>query len=82
MPPAKKIKRKIFIKKILERMIVLSPVFRKREWWGQVRYLGLVYYWHRKYYIEKIEEITNEKIINLMENIINNLSELIIEVVY
>ena len=35
---------------------------------------------HRKYYIEKIEEITNEKIINLMENIINNLSELIIDV--
>ena len=35
---------------------------------------------HRKYYIEKIEEITNEKIINLMENIINNLSELIMDV--
>ena len=35
---------------------------------------------HRKYYIEKIEEITNEKIINLMEDIINNLSELIIDV--
>ena len=35
---------------------------------------------HRKYYIEKIEEITNEKIINLMENIINNLSELITDV--
>ena len=35
---------------------------------------------HRKYYIEKIEEITNEKIINLMENIINNLSELISDV--
>ena len=35
---------------------------------------------HNKYYIEKIEEITNEKIINLMENIINNLSELIIDV--
>ena len=45
---------------------------------------------HRKYYIEKIEEITNEKIeeitnekiINLMENIINNLSELIMDVEY
>ena len=35
---------------------------------------------HKKYYFEKIEEITNEKIINLMENIINNLSELIIDV--
>ena len=35
---------------------------------------------HKKYYLEKIEEITNEKIINLMENIINNLSELIIDV--
>ena len=34
---------------------------------------------HKKYYIEKIEEITNEKIINLMENIINNLSELIMD---
>ena len=35
---------------------------------------------HKKYYIEKIEEIRNEKIINLMENIINNLSELIMDV--
>ena len=35
---------------------------------------------HKKYYIEKIEEITNDKIINLMENIINNLSKLIIDV--
>ena len=35
---------------------------------------------HKKYYLEKIEEITNEKIINLMKNIINNLSELIIDV--
>ena len=35
---------------------------------------------HKKYYIEKIEDITNEKIINLMENIINNLSELIMDV--
>ena len=35
---------------------------------------------HKKYYIEKIEEITNEKIINLMENIINNLSELIMDI--
>ena len=35
---------------------------------------------HKKYYIEKIKEITNEKIINLMENIINNLSELIFDV--
>ena len=26
---------------------------------------------HKKYYIKKIEEITNEKIINLMENIIS-----------
>ena len=34
----------------------------------------------KKYYLEKIEEVTNEKIINLMENIINNLSELIIDV--
>ena len=34
----------------------------------------------KKYYLEKIEEITNEKIINLMGNIINNLSELIIYV--
>ena len=34
---------------------------------------------HKKYYLEKIEEITNDKIINLMENIINNLSESIID---
>ena len=35
---------------------------------------------HKKYYLEKIEEIKNEKIINLMENIINNLSELIMDI--
>ena len=40
----------------------------------------LWYSTRRKYYIEKIEEMTNEKIINLMEDIINNLSELIIDV--
>ena len=35
---------------------------------------------HKKYSLEKIEKITDDKIINLMEDIINNLSELINDV--